>query len=259
MTGEQRSVLAAAVERILPSDDGPGAVETGAAAYIERLLETNLFRSWQPLFDDGLDRFEELAQELYGRSFPAGSPEERNEVLRRFQAETDRLRQAFFRKLVSFTLVLEKGPRHRPEDYPADEVANQRHRFFLPYLDGEPHTVVTPKTTRPVRTELGWIATCVGGGTVHMGAFLYRFHPDDFRMRSRFGPVEELADWPFGYDELEPYYALAEREVGVAGLVGVNPFEAPRSSPCPLPPLDSHPITPWLEEAGIARSGRSAW
>jgi choline dehydrogenase-like flavoprotein len=146
-------------------------------------------------------------------------------------------------------LVLEKGPRFRPEDYPANEVANQRHHFFLPYLDGEPHTVVTPKTTRPVRTELGWIATCVGGGTVHMGAYLYRFHPDDFRMRSRFGPVEELADWPFGYDELEPYYALAEREVGVSGLAGVNPFEGPRSGPYPLPPLDSHPVTPWLEEA----------
>ena len=146
-------------------------------------------------------------------------------------------------------LVLEKGPRHRPEDYPADELANQRHRFFLPYLDGEPHTVVTPKTTRPMRTELGWIATCVGGGTVHMGAYLYRFHPDDFRMRSRFGPVEELADWPFGYDELEPYYTLAEREMGVAGLAGLNPFEGPRSGPYPLPPLDSHPVTPWLEEA----------
>jgi len=146
-------------------------------------------------------------------------------------------------------LVLEKGPRHRPEEYPADELANQRHRFFLPYLDGEPHTVVTPKTTRPVRTELGWIATCVGGGTVHMGAFLYRFHPDDFRMRSRFGPVEELADWPFGYEELEPYYTLAEREVGVAGQAGLNPFEGPRSGPYPLPPLDSHPLAPWLEEA----------
>ena len=103
-SNEHRIVLAAAVERILPSDDGPGAVETGAAAYIERLLETDLFRSWQPLFDDGLDRFEELARELYGQSFPESSPEARDEVLRRFQMEPDRLRQAFFRKLVSFTL-----------------------------------------------------------------------------------------------------------------------------------------------------------
>lgn len=104
LTGEQQKTLAAAVERILPSDDGPGAAETGAADYVERLLEKDLFRSWQPLFDDGLDRFEELAAELYGRPFPEGSPEEKDEVLRRFQAEPDRLRQAFFRKLVSFTL-----------------------------------------------------------------------------------------------------------------------------------------------------------
>jgi hypothetical protein len=39
LTGEQQKTLAAAVERILPSDDGPGAAETGAAAYIERLLD----------------------------------------------------------------------------------------------------------------------------------------------------------------------------------------------------------------------------
>jgi gluconate 2-dehydrogenase gamma chain len=104
LTGEQRRVLAAAVDRILPSDDGPGAAETEAAVYVERLLETNPFRSWQPLFDDGLDRFEELAAELYGRPFTEISPEERDEVLRRFQAEPDRLRQTFFRKLVSFTL-----------------------------------------------------------------------------------------------------------------------------------------------------------
>ena len=112
LTDEQQKVLAAAVERILPSHDGPGAAETGAAAYIERLLETDLFRSWQPLFDDGLGRLEELAGELYGRSFSAGSPEERDEVLRRFQAEPDRLRQAFFRKLVAFTLegFLSDGP-----------------------------------------------------------------------------------------------------------------------------------------------------
>ena len=103
MTAEQRRTLAAAAERILPSDDGPGARETGAAAYVERLLETS-FRSWQPLFDDGLGCLEELALELHGKPFPAGSAEERDEVLRRFQADPDRLRRAFFQKLVSFTL-----------------------------------------------------------------------------------------------------------------------------------------------------------
>jgi choline dehydrogenase-like flavoprotein len=146
-------------------------------------------------------------------------------------------------------LVLEKGPRIRREDYPADEIEQARRRLFVPRLVDEPHTVVTPRTTTPIPTELGWIAVCLGGGTVHMGSYLYRFHPEDFRLRSRFGPYEEIADWPFGYDDLEPYYVKAEREVGVAGLGGATPFEGPRSAPYPLPPLESHPLARHLEEA----------
>lgn len=146
-------------------------------------------------------------------------------------------------------LVLEKGPRIRREDYPVDEIEHARRRPFVPRLADEPHTVVTPRTTTPIPAELGWIAVCLGGGTVHMGSYLYRFHPEDFRLRSRFGTYEEIADWPFGYDDLEPYYVKAEREVGVAGLGGATPFEGPRSAPYPLPPLDSHPLARHLEAA----------
>jgi gluconate 2-dehydrogenase alpha chain len=44
-----------------------------------------------------------------------------------------------------------------------------------------------------------------------------------------------VADWPLSYDELEPYYAEAERSVGVAGTAGANPFAGPRSGPYPMP------------------------
>lgn len=144
-------------------------------------------------------------------------------------------------------VVLEKGPRYSREDYAHD--GGLEPGSFVPSLDDEPHTVVTRKTTTPLLTNLGWIAACVGGGTVHMGGYFYRFHPDDLRMRSRFGDYEELADWPYGYQELEPYYARAEWEVGVAGEAGGNPFEGPRSRPYPLPPLDAHPAASLLEEA----------
>jgi choline dehydrogenase-like flavoprotein len=133
-------------------------------------------------------------------------------------------------------LVLEKGPRYRREDYRHD--GGLQPGQFVPSIDLDPHTVVTAKTTAPVRTTLGWIATCVGGGTVHMGGYFYRFHPDDFRMRSRFGEYLGIADWPYGYDELEPYYALAERRMGVSGAPGG-----------PMPPLDAHPFAAALEEA----------
>ncbi len=159
-------------------------------------------------------------------------------------------------------IVLEKGPRHPRSAYVHDEIEVLRRGFFTPSLDLDPHTVVTRNSPQAQRTDLGWIASCVGGGTVHMGAYFYRFHPDDLRMRSRFGDgdfgdprLEELVDWPYSYDELEPYYALAEREVGVAGLAGADPFAGPRSTPYPLPPLDSHPIAALLEDAIRARGG----
>src|SRR5215217_9219669 len=154
-------------------------------------------------------------------------------------------------------LVLERGREHSRDDYvhgpgglaPGD---------LIPRVDEDPHTVVTRRTSTPVRNALGWTASCVGGGTVHMGGYFYRFHPDDFRMRSRFGDYEELADWPYGYQELEDYYTRAEWEVGVSGAAGANPFEGPRSRPYPMPPLAAHPLSSDLE-ASCARLGLHAF
>ena len=149
-------------------------------------------------------------------------------------------------------LVLEKGPRLGPRDYAHDELAVER-GMFTPDTATDPHAVVTRKTKTPTRMALGWVASCVGGGTEHMGAYLYRFHPVDFRMRSHFGALDGFADWPFSYEELEPYYAMAEHEVGVAGLAGANPFEGRRSGPYPLPPLPAHPVSRQLEALCAAR------
>ena len=46
----------------------------------------------------------------------------------------------------------------------------------------------------------------------------------------------DIADWPLDYDELEPFYAEAERLIGVAGDHTGNPFAAWRSGPYPMPP-----------------------
>ena len=57
-------------------------------------------------------------------------------------------------------LVLEKGPRYRREDYPADEIEQVRRRPFVPRLSEEPHTVVTPKTTTPITTQIQKMIMC---------------------------------------------------------------------------------------------------
>jgi choline dehydrogenase-like flavoprotein len=62
----------------------------------------------------------------------------------------------------------------------------------------------------------------VGGGTRVYGAQAWRFAPQDFLMASAYGVPEGsgLADWPIDYDALAPWYARAEREIGVAGELG---------------------------------------
>ncbi|WP_394821360.1 GMC family oxidoreductase [Pendulispora albinea] len=71
----------------------------------------------------------------------------------------------------------------------------------------------------------------VGGTLWHWLGTTPRLHPSDFEMKSRFGVG---VDWPIGYAELEPYYAEAERVLGVAGE---GDLESPRSTPYPMPPI----------------------
>lgn len=97
----------------------------------------------------------------------------------------------------------------------------------------------------------------VGGGTLVWGMQAWRFHPDDFRMASRYGVPggSSLADWPIGYDDLEPWYARAESELGVAGTE--TPY-ASRSTEYPLPEVERGPVGDWLA-TGAARRGWSTF
>ena len=72
--------------------------------------------------------------------------------------------------------------------------------------------------------------TGVGGSTLHFTAFTPRARADDFRLRTECGVA---VDWPFGVEELEPYYDELERFLGVAGPADY-PWGPPRG-PYPLP------------------------
>ncbi len=97
----------------------------------------------------------------------------------------------------------------------------------------------------------------VGGTTLHYWAQSWRLNPWDFKVvsetqrrygASRIPEGSTVEDWPFGYDELEPYYDKVEFEIGVSGQAGNvkgaidrrgNVFEAPRQRDYPMPPLRS--------------------
>jgi choline dehydrogenase-like flavoprotein len=65
----------------------------------------------------------------------------------------------------------------------------------------------------------------VGGSTIHWSGHFPRYHPSDFRVKSLDGVGD---DWPLDYFELEPFYDLNDRMIGVSGLTG-DPSQPPRS------------------------------
>jgi glucose dehydrogenase len=73
----------------------------------------------------------------------------------------------------------------------------------------------------------------VGGTTWAWRGNTPRCVPNDFRLRSEYGVGE---DWPITYDDLEPYYCEAERELGVSGDTAAwdNLLGAYRSEPFPM-------------------------
>src|SRR5437899_3749487 len=163
---------------------------------------------------------------------------------------------------------LEAGGRVSPRDMAPDE---------LRYLRGWPAklqkvndeipthraTASSPMTLRPERHAM---MNAVGGTSIHYWGQSWRLNPWDFNVvsetrrryvASRIPKGSTVEDWPFGYDELEPYYDRVEREVGISGKAGNidghvdgrgNIFEGPRKREYPMPPLRSTGFTEMRSE-----------
>ncbi|HSD18901.1 MAG TPA: GMC family oxidoreductase [Anaeromyxobacter sp.] len=86
----------------------------------------------------------------------------------------------------------------------------------------------------------------VGGNTKMYGAALFRLRREDFGELRHHGGVSPA--WPITYDELEPYYAAAERLYHVHGARGEDPTEPPASGPYPHPPVSHEPRLAQLSE-----------
>jgi gluconate 2-dehydrogenase alpha chain len=169
--------------------------------------------------------------------------------------------------------ALEAGTWLAPADFAPDELRNN--------YRGWPHAVQKanrevpthrPNPSAPMspRPAIHPMMNAVGGTTLHYWAQSWRLSPWDFKVRSetirRYGASRVPAgstveDWPFGLDELEPYYDKVEVEIGVSGQAGNirgridtrgNIFEGPRARAYPMPPLRGTGFTDMM--ANAARS-----
>ncbi len=98
-----------------------------------------------------------------------------------------------------------------------------------------------------------FLYAAVGGSATGWGGAMWRFLPSDFRAATLDGFGR---DWPIGYDDLADYYAINEREMGIAGLAG-DPT-APPIDPLPLPPVSMGALGDrWMD--GFERLGWYWW
>lgn len=130
-------------------------------------------------------------------------------------------------------VLLEAGPHLTEGDFVNDEWAGY---FMLSWLDKRTASgtwrVAKDHPDAPV-----WHCKVVGGTTVHWSACCYRLLADEMRARSVYGevPGTSLIDWPITLADLEPYYDLAERKMGVTGTNGIPP----------LPPNNNYKVMYW--------------
>jgi glucose dehydrogenase len=137
-------------------------------------------------------------------------------------------------------LVLEAGPRIERAAVVKKFASAHRYDFSWGYPNPPnaprpdwsegPDRYITQDGPDPVPFEYLRI---VGGTTWHWGSACDRFLPSDFQLQSKYGVG---VDWPFGYGEVEPYYAEVERELGITGSADAH-RGSPRSTAFPMPQL----------------------
>src|SRR5262245_51780648 len=125
---------------------------------------------------------------------------------------------------------IEAGPRLTIRDFAPDEIRSGRNWMGNVKANKEVPTrrpTETATATRPIGATHPMMNAL--GGSYHWTGRYWRYLPWNFKTRSeaiaRWGagsipPGSTVADWPFSYDELEPYYDKVEYLHGVSGKAG---------------------------------------
>src|SRR3954447_17202113 len=167
---------------------------------------------------------------------------------------------------------IEAGAWLGPRDFAPDELRNN-FRGWPQSVQKTNNEIPThrPHASAPYspRAPLHPMMNAVGGTTMHYWGQSWRLNPWDFKVvsettrrygASRIPKGSTVEDWPFGLDELEPYYDKVEFEVGISGQAGNirgtldqrgNIFEGARAREYPMPALRGTEFTDRM--ADVAR------
>ncbi|MCE8442055.1 GMC family oxidoreductase [Rhodovulum sulfidophilum] len=126
-------------------------------------------------------------------------------------------------------VALEAGGRYLPEDYINDEWES-----FGQLAWTDPRSTSGDwRVARDFPALPAWIVKAVGGTTTHWAGASLRFQEHEWKAKTTYGPVQgaNLHDWPIDAAEMEKWYDLAEKKMGVTrtnglpGLPGNNNYK----------------------------------
>lgn len=80
-TNEQWLVLSAAVDRILPKDEDPGALDANVPEYIDNALQAQQLKKMKIDFVGGLNALDRRCERMYKVGFAKATPEQQDDVL----------------------------------------------------------------------------------------------------------------------------------------------------------------------------------
>jgi len=163
---------------------------------------------------------------------------------------------------------LEAGGWLSPNDFAPDELRNNKRNWPQSVQKAAQEAPAVRAYSNTTAKQGGHpMMNAVGGTSMHYWAQSWRLNPWDFKVvsettrrygASRLPANSTVEDWPFGYEELEPFYDRVEQVVGVSGKAGNingsidnqgNIFEGPRSREYPMSPLRGSPFTELMREA----------
>lgn len=104
-TNDEWATLSAAVDRVLPKDEDPGALEAGVPEYIDRMLQTPQMEQMRKNFVPGVAALERRAQKMFKTSFWKATAAQQDELLTIFKNSPENTGEArWYEMLVVLTL-----------------------------------------------------------------------------------------------------------------------------------------------------------
>jgi choline dehydrogenase-like flavoprotein len=131
-------------------------------------------------------------------------------------------------------VCLEQGNLMDPTRYPSTgrDWEHRRQTDFHPSPNVRKLDVDYPVNDRESPISISFF-NAVGGSTILYSGHFPRFHPSDFKTKTLDGVGD---DWPITYSELEPFFAMNDKMMGVSGLSG-DPAYPPIEGLLPPIPL----------------------